>query len=558
MNGKISVTRVVVIGLDGVTFEVIDPLIAQGELPNLKRMMTNGSRAILQSVVPPYSPPAWISMLTGKNPGKHGIFHFLKRKGGSYDLEVASFRDVRENTLFSILAREGLGSGAMNIPMTYPPPDRVRGFFVSGIPVPPDPRSCASPPAIQEVIQAAGYEVDYDFRGFDPNREEEEDRWGDYQHLLDRLIEIERKRAEIFLNLARREELPLLFTVISLTDRVQHYFWRFTDPQHRGYSEEGNRRFGDAVRRAYVVADEILGQIVEACGDDVAYFVVSDHGFGPHYGDFHLNGWLVQNGFIKMKRTPRWTLKRGPLRHVLARLGAGFVASLLPGSIGARMVCYPGRKRHPDRNDVVWSKTKAFASMYGIRVNLKGREPGGIVEAGKAYQDLTREIAKALEGIVNPMNGKRLLTECIAKEEVFSGPHLDGSPDLFLDLAGISFLPTENWSIGETCILRKKCPFSGTHRIEGIFIAGGPPILRGKLMSPVRIMDILPSILYLFDIPIPRDIDGNVILEAMVEKRPVRLQASTSEEAGEGKSEKAYSEEEEDQITENLKGMGYI
>ncbi len=557
MSTENKESKVVFIGLDGATFDIIDPLIEGGKLPHIKRLIDRGSRGVLRSVVPPYSPPAWISMLTGKNPGKHGVFHFLKRKKRSYDLEMTSFSDVKESTIFSLLSHRGIGCGVMNIPMTYPPPENVSGFFVSGIPVPPRSRSYVVPNDLLENLEAAGYRVDYDFRGFEPNREEEIERWADYEALEKGLFEIARKRVDIFLDLVEIEDLPLLFFVISLTDRVQHYFWRFADEQHPGFSEEGHRRFGDVIQRAYMLADDLVGKIVEKCGDDVNYFLVSDHGAGPHYGDFYLNGWLVGNGFLQAKKVPRLVMKHAPLKHVLSRLGVGFLTGIFPESVRSMAVPYPGKKRLPDVADIIWSETKAFASMYGIRVNLEGREPEGIVGEGGEYQVLIDQIKEALGRLTNPLDGSRLLTECVSKEEAFSGPYLDGSPDLFMNLSGISVLPTESWVSDVTFQPRKTCPSSGTHRIEGIFIGSGPSFISGNDVGEIKIEDIMPTTLYLFEVPIPGDVDGKVILDAMVDKRPVKIQDELS--AGDtGKSGKGYSKEEEDQITENLRGMGYI
>ncbi len=547
-----------IVGLDGATFDIIDPMIREGKLPNLSHMITNGSRGILNSVIPPYSPPAWMSMLTGKNPGKHGIFHFLKRKEGSYELEVASFRDVSERNLFSILTKEGLGSGVMNIPLTYPPPSKVKGFFVSGIPVPPNSRSYAVPGGMVETLEKAGYMVDVDFRGFHPNFEYEEDRWEDYQDLLDRLIAVEKTRVDMFLDLMDRDDVQLLFLVISLTDRVQHYFWRFSDRDHPGHSEEGEKRFGDAIERAYRLSDELLGKVMDRGGTGANYLVVSDHGAGPHYCDFHLNRWLEENGFLTRKKTPRWVLKRGSLSGIFSRLGIGFVTGLLPGSVGSKMVIYPGRKRSPDSSDIIWSRSEAFASMYGIRINLRGREPDGIVEPGRQYRDVIDRIRESIGKLQNPLDRKKLLTRCLVKEEVFSGPHLDGSPDIFLDLGDISVLPSESWVSGDLCVPRRRCPSSGTHRIEGVFIARGPGIMAGNDLGELRIEDVMPTVLHLFGISVPRDLDGSVIMEALNDRRPVRFEEDAIPNDGDADSRSGYTENEQNQITENLRGMGYI
>lgn len=124
--------KVMVIGLDGATFRVIDPLVARGELPGLARLMAGGTRGTLESTLPPLSPTAWASFITGKNPGKHGIFDFLRRRPGSYEFLPVNGASIRARTLWSRLSEGGVRVGVVNVPMTYPPPP-VNGFIISGM-----------------------------------------------------------------------------------------------------------------------------------------------------------------------------------------------------------------------------------------------------------------------------------------------------------------------------------------------------------------------------------------------------------------------------------------
>ncbi len=128
--------KILVIGLDSATFDVIQPLINQSKLPNLQKLMANGIWGELQSTYPPITPAAWTTFMTGKNPGKHGIFHFVKRKPNSYDVRFCTAKDIHEQTLLDLFAQHGWKVGSVNMPMTYPPLE-TNGYVVAGVPVPP-------------------------------------------------------------------------------------------------------------------------------------------------------------------------------------------------------------------------------------------------------------------------------------------------------------------------------------------------------------------------------------------------------------------------------------
>jgi Type I phosphodiesterase / nucleotide pyrophosphatase len=127
--------RLLIIGLDGATFDVITPWAQEGKLPNLRKLLENGAHGALKSTIPPMSPPAWTSFMTGKNPGKHGVFDFTARKPYSYDIEFVNARWRRAETIWKIMSEEGKRICVLGVPFTYPP-EAVNGVMISGIDTP--------------------------------------------------------------------------------------------------------------------------------------------------------------------------------------------------------------------------------------------------------------------------------------------------------------------------------------------------------------------------------------------------------------------------------------
>src|ERR1700745_805664 len=127
--------KIVIIGLDSATGDLIRPWADQGLLPNLRKISENGVSGELESAIPPLTPPAWTSFMTGKNPGKHGIFHFLEPQPGSYAMRYANAGSRRSPTIWQLLSSAGRNVGTVNVPFTYPP-EQIQGFQISGMDTP--------------------------------------------------------------------------------------------------------------------------------------------------------------------------------------------------------------------------------------------------------------------------------------------------------------------------------------------------------------------------------------------------------------------------------------
>lgn len=550
-------TRLVLVGLDGATFDVIRPLAGAGELPNIARILREGASGVLESEAPPITPPAWASLMTGLNPGRHGVFHFVRRKLGSYGLELVDSGALAGRDVLSLLSRRGWTAGALNVPLTYPPFPLPGGYMVAGIPTPLQGDSIAWPPGLKAELDAFlghPYRPDMDFSLLDKDRERPQDDLDQYGHLRDELFAVERDRLAVAREWLRRHPTDFFFVVVSLPDRCHHFFWKFQDPRHAGWTEEGARRYGTVIRDSYRLADELVGAVREIAGDGVFIALASDHGSGSYELDFRINLWLEREGFLVRRRVPYFTWGRTHLGDALARLGLAALARRA-GPLARLPVVRPKIKRVADARDVVWSRTRAFAAMHGLCLNLRGREPCGAVAPGERAETL-EELERALLSLRGP-DGAPLVDRTARAEELYSGPRAAEAPDLQFLMRGIACLPVEDWQGEDLFVERRNAAVSGQHRFEGVFAVAGPAVARGRALEGVHVRDVVPTLLHVVGEPVPSWMEGKVRAEALAQPRPP-ARADEPEPRGGAAAGAAFSAGEAAAIEESLRGLGYL
>jgi predicted AlkP superfamily phosphohydrolase/phosphomutase len=563
--------RLLIVGLDAATFDLICPWIEEGKLPNLAALMKNGTWGRLASILPPITPPAWTSFMTGKNPGKHGIFHFLGASPGTYKLRYLNAASRRAKTIWRMLSDAGYTVGTMNIPFTYPP-EHLNGFQISGMDTPSEKSPFVYPPELRsELVNLLGrFQLDIRYLGYmstDPRREQvlaEMDKL-DHQWLSASLYLMEKHPADV-----------MMFTFMSI-DTVQHYFWQYMDDTHHLHNPAAVERFGDAVLRVYQRLDDAVGQMLRKTSSDTSVLVVSDHGGGPTSDRVvYLNRYLAQLGLLHYCKDERSALKkltqkviRGSytlLRSTLSSRQKSFLARTLPGL----------RKRFEAAftsfNQIDWTRTKAYcsevlASPPSIWVNLKGVKPRGIVEQSE-YEPLLKLISDKLKELKDPRTGEPVIKRILRREEIFHGPYTNEAADLILDWWETSHFSTSP-SFPEEMLkpaveVRERRPsteseWGGTHRRDGILIAHGEPFKKGAEIKGARLIDMAATILYLLGQPVPEDMDGRVLEElfepAFITRNPIQARIS---EVSDGGQSAQYTEEEAAVVEERLKALGYI
>lgn len=553
--------RILIIGIDGGTFDIINPMVQRGELPILESLMKKGVRGELESTIPPMSAPAWVSFMTGKNPGKHGMFEFIGDIHKNYTGRILSAIDIRAKTIWSTLSDIGKQLILVNVPITYPPRN-VKGIMITGLGTPSEERSFTYPQAIyHELVQNIGdYVVDYcDEKVFNvPNPSTDI-----LNEAIENLNYMTIKRTDAVLYFMKKYEWDVCMVVYVITDRLQHLFWRFMDNSHPEHDPELSKLYKQVIFEGYRRVDKAIGSILREIGDDVTVIVMSDHGFGPFHKNFFINKWLMQKGLLKLK----WALPvkfqttNSFVYKILTKLKLDFLNRVFPAKLLQLNIPRLRIVRKSWDELINWSKTKVYAAnLLGMNINLKGREPKGIVNIGEEFETLLIELEKELYKIREPQTGEKVVDKVFRKEKVYSGPYVEEATDLFLIMKGITYIPYPGNLNSRSLFGRPVNNQSGNHRFNGIFIMKGPGIKPFASIKQPRIIDIAPTVLYLLNQPVPKDMDGCVLEEAFY---PVVLNACpvtyvNVEGEKEQKYENSLSAREEEQVYKHLKDLGYL
>jgi predicted AlkP superfamily phosphohydrolase/phosphomutase len=550
--------KLLVIGLDGASFNVLDALIEKSYLPNIANLIANGARADLETTFPPITAVAWSSFMTGKNPGKHGIFEFVRREQRSKrELAVnASFRKGR--AIWDLLGDAGKRVIVHNFPCTYPPHE-INGLMIADFMTPRGRRDFTYPLALLTEIE--------DELGSYRLHLSQAYSEGNVNAVLDELFDELEYKAKVAEYLMTRYEWDAFFQYFWGTDRIQHELWHIIDEAHPRHNKEEAQRYRDRVYQYFSRVDEIVGRLIELAGDDSLVLIASDHGFGPAHKYCSLNVWLLQEGFLKLKsdvitRAKKLMFSLGLTPELAFTLTRKIPVALRP----ARGVSsQPGASKLLGKfflsfNDVDWKASVAFSKgNYGqIYVNLEGREPNGSVTE-EEYNSVRDAIVGRLRALKDTQTGEQWVGQVFRREDLYNGPMVQDAPDIAFLPADMRHLPLGNADFTSNKFMVDAFGISGCHRMNGVMIASGQAIKPGTRLALASIYDMAPTLLYLLDQDVPDDMDGRVLSEAISEEhlhaKPIRLNAPNQrEEPG----ELEFSPEENVEMIERLKQLGYI
>lgn len=488
--------------------------------------MERGVYSDLISTIPPVSGPAWVSFMTGKNPGKHGIFDFVGRDYG-YNLRIKNRNDIKTKTLWKLLSDAGKTCIVVNVPMTYPP-EKIKGCIVTGMMTPPE--TCfAYPPEVYEELRKIGYRIGA--RGvkqkFSPNE------------ILNHLIRSASKRVEAVLYLMRKFNWDFCMLVFSGTDKIQHYLWQYHKKE---------------ILHFYKKIDAFIKELIEHAGKETNIILMSDHGFGPTYKFFHTNYFLHKLGLLEFKKgepsgrylnVRDYRVTKNRLQRILLKLGITkeriytiaekvHMIQILQKLYQKFYIEIPATKKLID-----WKKTKAFFNStigpsFTIKINLKGREPEGIVKKEEYYK-LREFIISELLKVKDPKTGRKIVQYAFRREDIYHGPYVSDASDIIFVTNNFEYGATYR-TYGNNIVSELIHKGRGTHRMKGIFIAYGPDIkTTGKELKKAHITDLAPTILHMFGIEIPEDMDGQVLIDifkssSQIVKRPIKYHRITEKE----------------------------
>jgi predicted AlkP superfamily phosphohydrolase/phosphomutase len=559
--------RVLIIGLDGATLDLIEPWAADGSLPHLARLMAAGAWGPLRSTVPPSTFPAWTSLMTGVNPGQHGIYDFTRRLPGSYRVEFLNATYRQRPSAWRLLSESGLRVGVIGLPATYPP-EPVSGIVISGFDSPVATRidrSFVHPTqSYDEIRRAVGPYLITDFQ---------ELRIGPSWHemALRKLIRAARRRTEIAAYLLDREPWDCFAVHFGESDTVAHHFWAFHDPRSPRHQPARVADLGQAVATVYRALDHAVGELLARAGHGTTAMVVSDHGSGGT-GDrvLYLNRWLEHQGWL------RFDARRGFGQRALG--GLNRLATALPARLQEWVIRGPlrslvGRWESGRRlGAIAWEDTCAFSeevnTFPAIWLNVCGREPLGTVAPGDQYERLRDEILARLLAWRNPDSGEPIVERAWTREELYWGPAVEHAPDIVLQPAldcGYSYtLLSSRGRPGASIrtlapvehLGAKGASMNGSHRPSGVLILAGAGVRPGAQLRDAHITDVAPTLLHLLGVPLPRYLDGRVLADALMlaeEARP----GHTLAEPGALPAPRPYSAGQAATVGGRLRGLGY-
>jgi predicted AlkP superfamily phosphohydrolase/phosphomutase len=567
--------QVLIIGLDGATFDLIKPWVATGQLPTFKHLMDAGTQASLESTIPPITPPAWTSFMTGMNPGKHGVFNFTEYHPTDHSICYANASNRKMPTIWKLLSSLGWSVGVFNVPMTYPP-EEVNGFCISGLDTPDKDSDFVYPRWLKQEIEHAVGELYLDPRhlGF-MTTDDRRDK------ILEALVRIENRRTQATAYLLKKYPVDVMMLVYTATDTVQHFFWNYMDPTHPSYDPSGAEKYRDAILKIYRAIDADIATLMDTVPAECSVIVLSDHGGGPVSGKIiHLNQYLHELGLLAYRNGSTGSPSR-LLHRCVSGLDSYLRGALSPRQKTALARFFPTLREKWESyatalSMIDWEKTRAYCLEFlafpsEIWINLEGRTPHGTVKSGAEYEKVIELLRENLSSLCDDSTGKRLIQKVYRKDEVYQGPYIDQAPDLMFSWWEEEGLESRKSSSGARhpslrayAEAREElaASWSGTHRVHGILLMKGTPFRAGITLSQAHIMDVAPTLLYLLGLPVPTEMDGRVMLDAFREEfvslHPVRYQENGLLMHASPPSEAVYTMLETAKIQERLKDLGYI
>ena len=455
--------KVFVLGMDSLEPTLIFERYVD-QLPNFKSLMDRATFGKLRSTDPPISSNAWISMTTGRGPEHLGIYDFVYRKDGTYtDLGVVTNRHIKDKQIWELVSEHGKKVCVANVPITYPVRP-VNGCLVAGLLTPGTDCEFTYPSSLKDEILRMFPDYSYDIPNF---------RLMDRDALLKKIYRMTEMRYDLFEYLFETQEWDLFWGVIFATDRIAHTFWRYIDPEHVFY--EANSPYSTAIVDYLKFVDERLGNLLQKLPSNTSVFIVSDHGAKSMRGRFNMNDWLRSEGYLVLAEDP-----------------------------GEKVQSITTAK-------VDWSKTRAFAmgAYFGyLHLNVRGRDPLGVVESGREGDLLIGEICEKLKR-VEVEDGHSMACEFISFDKTEGKNRY--APDLLIYLDNLHM--GVNPQVGNEGLISWRTelgPDDAVHSEYGLFIYQDPYCAHKGYVDPKDLKDVAPTIMRDLGLPIPDTFEGTV------------------------------------------------
>jgi predicted AlkP superfamily phosphohydrolase/phosphomutase len=528
--------RTLFIGLDGATFTVLNDLTKDAEggpvMPFLAKVFADGVRSKLRSTPNPLTPPAWVSLMTGRTPGHHGVYDFIRaeERGDEVFFTLYDSRDCRVETIWSIASRQGKKIAALNFPFTGPPSPELNGYVVPGFIPWRHLRRNTHPQDLYDKLkqipdfnpQELAWDFEQEKQSGNELTDEERENWVKYH------LPREQQWFKVAEYLMREEAPDLMAVLFDGVDKLQHQAWPYVDPNlQQGELSGFHHRMRELSLGYFRQLDGFIEKLVTAAGPDVQVFFASDHGFTASTEIVRINAYLAEKGYVHWKELPS-------------------------GDAGAR-------RDNSYFAYLDWNKTVAYCrtpSCNGITIRV-ARNPGETGIAPSEYESVRNRLIKDLEDLKDPETGERIITEIHKREDVFPGSAMGDAPDLQLVLRDFGFVSVRN----VLPVVEKRHYPIGTHHPDGVFMAYGPGIEKGKMLGRRHITDVASTLLYSLGLTVPSDFEG-VVPPAMFTGEhkavhPIVIGDATRSTGQEVKTD-AMADDEKQKIMEQLQMLGYM
>lgn len=505
-----SPTKVLVLGIDAASPELLLKWSADGTLPNIGRLIGRGQSGPVSGLDGFFIGSTWPSIYTGLSPASHGFHYLVQLRPGTYEYYRPSDHGLFHGTPFwTTIGQNGGRVAILDAPLCPPEPS------INGI----------------QVCEWGGHDAVYGFKtepadladfivdrfGDHPagaNCDGSRRTAGDYASFVDALVQGVSTKAEITRHLLGEGNWDLFMQVFSEAHCVGHQCWHLHDTSHPAYDSSITAVTGDPLQRVYTAIDNAVGEIIGAAGD-CTVFVFSSHSMAHWYGaQFLLSQILYRLGVARpaheqgryspshspITDTVRWAWHALP--RSIRRILAGVRNRLRPKMSNAS-TSLPSIDVDPEESSCFGHRNGL--AVGGIRLNLRGREPDGILDPGHEADQFSNELVNDLLEIVEYSSGLPLIKRVIRVSDYYQGPRLAELPDLLVeynDAIPVGSSKVADGLNAKLCVWSKKIGIlegtnsygrTGDHRPQGFAVAAGPGISPGSFSRSVSVLDLAPT-----------------------------------------------------------------
>ncbi len=544
--------KILIIGIDGGSWSLLQPAIDGGYMPNLKRIMEQGASGILHSTIPAITPAAWGSFQTGRNPGENGVYDFWRWDNDNKTSSIVNSTSLN-NTIWQLATDAGLKVGTLNVPMTYPPKSDS-GDIVGGLLTPSLDSNFTWPPELKQKLLK--HIPDYDILNLEKAYiSPAETDVTTFINLMKKNLNWRYEAAKFMIT---NSEYDLFMVHYHETDIIQHGLWCFIDPQHPLFNKENQKL---VFKDFYGHLDNVIKNTIELSKGNIT-FLVSDHGFQSHLYEYNMAGWLKRNGYIddnyikyKLDCQPKTQKKAFGLVKTLKNLGFGkFIRKFMPETAVEKLELKTNLKNT--------SNTYKFDCK--VHCSTSCRECFIHILDQKHKDEIINDIIAQI-GSITDRDGKPVVQNIYRKEDIYSGSKLKYMPDL-------TIVPIDNWTfcfkpdMADQDIINinlNNTFHMGTHHQNGIFISTGEQVKSGAATNH-NLTDIAPTVFWLLNLENSQvHFDGEVItdiwkpefIQSMKDNciSPNKFNINDREE-----SSASFNQEEKSTLEKRLNDLGYM